>query len=831
MSYSIYQIIKIIGAESPNDLIRETEITQLLFDSRKISLPGGALFFALQGLRSDGHDYISNAYQKGVRYFVVNRVEEEWQTNCSDAYFFKVENTLTALQNLSIQHRKNFDLPVIAITGSNGKTIIKEWLYELMRAERNIVRSPKSYNSQIGVPLSVWQINKQHELGIFEAGISRKGEMKKLADITRPKIGLLTNIGEAHSEGFSSQEEKLQEKLKLFENCELLIYRSDNGIIDKAVHRLPNVKKLFWSTEKSANLQIISISKAEGQTTLKALYRPLAQPHKAQAIEIEAPFTDDAYLENIVHCWLLMLYWGYDNTIIAKRIKTLKTVPLRLELKAALNNCTLINDSYSNDLSSLLIALDFLEQQRGSQPATLILSDIQQSKLSSEELYRYVAELIQKKKINRLIGVGEEVSNIKKYLQNIDYRFFSTTEALKKVIPDIDFNHESILLKGARSFGFERIADLLERQAHRTILEINLNALIHNLNVFSRFLEPETKVMAMVKAAAYGSGSDEVARLLEFKQVDYLAVAYIDEGVELRQAGIHLPILVLNPEEAGFEAMLRHQLEPEIYGFDILDKLLKYLERYLSGYTLPIHLNLNTGMNRLGFEIDDLAKLGQVLQANNNLKINSIFSHLAASDETGHDEFTLQQIEQFKQMYEQLVEGLSYRPMRHILNSAGICRFPEHQMDMVRLGIGLYGIGATDIQEELETVSTLKATISQIKDIAKGETIGYGRIGKAERPMRIATISIGYADGYLRQLSQGKGSVVIHGKMAPTIGNVCMDMCMVDITEIPTAREGDEVIIFGKEKPVQDLAKELHTIPYEVFTNISSRVKRVYFQE
>ncbi len=837
MSYSVHQIIKITKAKPLNSAIHNTQITQLLFDSRKVSLSSGALFFAIKGTRHDGHDYIQDAYAKGVRNFIISHPDPSFPTAYPNANFLQVADSLIALQELARYHRQQFHLKTIAITGSNGKTIIKEWLYELLRPELNIVRSPKSYNSQIGVPLSVWQIDKTHQLGIFEAGISRKGEMAKLADIICPKIGLLTNIGEAHSEGFADKKEKLREKLLLFDACETLIYRKGHPLVEETIAAWQTGQKMFtWSTTGAANLKITQVKKGTNTTTLHAIYTPLDKPDIQQQLSIQVAFVDDAYLENIVHCWAMMLYLGYDNDTIAERMKDLEAVALRLELKAAFNNCTLVNDSYSNDFNSLSIALDFLKQQGGSKSATLILSDILQSKKTPQILYQQVAELLKEKGIQRLIGVGEEIPIIQEYLSDIAMEFYPTTAALQQNISTLEFKNESILLKGARSYAFERIAALLEQKAHRTVLEINLNALTHNLNVFSQYLKPSTKVMAMVKAAAYGTGSFEVARLLEFKQVDYLAVAYTDEGVELRQAGIRLPILVLNPEEAGLETLIRHQLEPEVFSFANLNTLAQVL-RYSKknegqlATAYPIHINLNTGMNRLGFEAKDIEALGELLHENKWLRVASIFSHLAASEDARHDDFTRQQIAAFEKLAEKLSTYLGYKPISHILNSAGIVRFAEHQMDMVRLGIGLYGIGGQEIQDKLEVVSTLKATISQIKIIQKGETIGYSRAGKADADTRLATISIGYADGYLRQLSKGKGSVVIRGKHAHTVGNVCMDMCMVDVTHIPEAQEGDEVIIFGKEKPIAELATELKTIPYEVLTNISGRVKRIYFEE
>ena len=825
MTYTIQNIANIISAKFDGTL-HPADITQLVFDSRKISLPHNSLFFAIKGTRHDGHTYIQDAYKKGIRNFIISHPNPN---KLPDANFLLVNNTLQALQTLAQYHRYQHQLKTIAITGSNGKTIIKEWLYELLRDEHHIVRSPKSYNSQIGVPLSVWQIDEAHDLGIFEAGISQVGEMEKLANIIQPDIGLLTNIGAAHSEGFSDIKEKLQEKIKLFYSCETIIYRNDNVLINNTLNSFYHKKTFTWGYNEQADLYITNIDKKSGHSTLYATrqYETLKPKH----CSIRVPFIDDAYLENIAHCWAMMLHLNYDNNTIATRIKQLRSVPLRLELKAATNNCTLINDSYNNDLNSLEIALDFLHQQGGDKSATLILSDIPQTNQNPDKLYAQVAKLLKEKNIHRFIGVGNDIIFIKKYLPtHIQATFYPTTADLQNTLSDTIFNNENILLKGARAFQFERIARLLEQKAHRTVLEINLNAVTHNINVYSRYLKPKTKVMAMVKAAAYGSGSYEVARLLEFQNIDYLAVAYTDEGVELREAGIQVPILVLNPEEASYDALIRHRLEPEVYSLEDLQKLSKHIDyQKLSNY--PIHLNLNTGMNRLGFEEGDIDELVHFLKENKTVKTASIFSHLAGSGDAQFDDFTQQQFEKFNFLYKKITTLIDATPMRHILNSAGIVRFPEYQMDMVRLGIGLYGIGCAEIQNKLEIVSTLKATISQIKTIHKNETIGYNRAGKAAQEIRMGTISIGYADGFLRHLGNGRGSVIIHGKEARTVGNICMDMCMVNVSDIPEARQGDEVIIFGKEKPIHELANELQTIVYEVFTNISGRVKRVYFQE
>ncbi|MGZ4049840.1 MAG: bifunctional UDP-N-acetylmuramoyl-tripeptide:D-alanyl-D-alanine ligase/alanine racemase, partial [Bacteroidia bacterium] len=802
-------------------------IKTLLIDSRKLSNAETSLFFAIKGERHDGHTYLNDLYEKGVRNFVISALPQNTLA-FANANLILVPDTLVAMQQLCAYHRQQFNIPIIGITGSNGKTIVKEWLFQLMREDKNIVRSPKSFNSQVGVPLSVWQLSEEHDLGIFEAGISKSQEMKLLEAIIRPTIGLITNIGQAHDENFENQKQKVDEKLKLFIHSEILIYCKDYLLVHDEItnNKAFRETKIFtWSKKLRADLLIGRITKSETDTEIQGVY-------KNDFIRINIPFTDEASIENAIHCWAMLLYLGYENKVIAERMKFLSPVAMRLELKEGINNCSIINDSYNSDLGSLAIALDFLNQQKQHPKKTLILSDILQSGQNYTTLYKEVAELINKKGISRLIGIGEGISSQADQF-NVEKSFYKSTNDFLQQFNNSFFRDETILLKGARAFGFEAISKVIQQKAHETVLEINLNSIVHNLNYFRSKLKADTKVMAMVKAFSYGSGSFEIANILQFHRVDYLAVAYADEGIELRKAGITMPIMVMNPEEQSYDSMIQYNLEPEIYSFRVLglfEATLKRSER-ITTQPIAIHLKLDTGMHRLGFDEQDINELIVRIKNNKNLVIKSIFSHLAASDEPEHDEFTWQQIKKLNAMSEKIKSHFDYPVLKHILNSAGISRFPDAQFDMVRLGIGLYGIGANaSEQSQLQNVSTLKTSISQIKNIPAQETIGYSRKGIANRDMQIATVPIGYADGLSRKLSNGKGKMMVKGKPAPIIGNVCMDMCMIDITDIK-ANENDEVIVFGDANPITEVAKDIGTIPYEVLTNVSRRVKRVYYQE
>lgn len=823
-SITIEQVQAITGGELVLNNSSHKTITQLLTDSRKVVNAESSLFFAIKGDNHNGHEFISDLINAGVFNFIISD-KSAWKESYT-ANAIVVADPLLAMQLIAASHRNQFRIPVIGITGSNGKTVVKEWLYQLLREDKNIVRSPKSYNSQIGVPLSVWQMTNDHNLGIFEAGISRPSEMENLEKIIHPSIGIFTNIGSAHDENFSSREEKVREKLLLFKNCSTVIFCRDYPEIFSAIGTLPtSVTSFSWSRKVKADLQVARITKRESDTEIQGIY-------KNRFIEITIPFTDEASIEDAIHCWAVMLFMEYENDVIAARMELLNPVAMRLEMKEGINNCSIINDSYNSDIGSLTIALDFINQQKQFGKRTVILSDILQSGRSEEQLYQEVAALLSRKNVHRLIGIGDALQRQQNSF-TMEKKFYRNTEEFLRDFGNNVFANEAVLIKGARAFGFERISKALQQKAHETVLEINLNAVVHNLNLFRSRLKPETKLMVMVKAFAYGSGSFEIANMLQFHRADYLAVAYADEGVALRKAGITLPIMVMNPEEQSFDAMIVHHLEPEIYNFRILNHFTDALRRQASEAIVrfPVHLELETGMRRLGFEEKELNELIIRIKNNRYIRIASIFSHLVASDESKHDPFTVEQVKLFEKMSAQVQEHFTYPILKHILNSAGILRFPEAQMDMVRLGIGLHGVAATaNEQRQLQMVATLKTTISQIKHVKAGETIGYSRRGVAKQDMTIATVGIGYADGFNRHLGSEVGKMLVMGQFAPVVGSVCMDMTMIDITGIP-AREGTEVIVFGNEYSILEIAKQLDTIPYEVLTGISSRVKRVYFQE
>lgn len=812
-SYSIQHIAKILTAEAilPNP---DAAIIKLLTDSRTVIDPDGSLFFAIVAQRN-GHDFIENAYQNGIRNFVIS--EPVKVKNYVDANFLIVKDTLKALQTLVAYHREQFHLPVIGITGSNGKTIVKEWLFQLLNTDYHIVRNPKSFNSQIGVPLSVWQIANEDNLGIFEAGISRPAEMNVLAEIIKPTIGILTNIGEAHAEGFNSKEEKLEEKLKLFENVELFIYSPD--YIGNIV--LPGKRKFSWSVKGPANLQIINTKAVDEMTILEAVYNQ----HR---ITCEVPFTDKALVENCIICWATLLALGFSAEKAALGLAKLNRVSMRLALVNGIENCSIIDDSYSADSSSLAIALDFLNLQNQHPKKTLILSDLYETGKRDEELYAEIAALLEQKKVDRLIGIGTKITAAAK-LFSLEASFYPTTQAFIDQLPAIQFSNETILIKGARRFEFERITKVLTLKIHDTILEINLNALAENLQFYRNKLSTGVKLMAMVKAFSYGSGSFEIANLLQHHKVDYLAVAYADEGIALRKAGITLPIMVMSPEPSAFEAIIKYKLEPEIYSPNILKSFINFLPENQTDF--KIHLKLDTGMHRLGFEREDLSLLLELLQKTNKLKVESIFTHLVASEQAQQDGFTNHQIAEFSSLYNEITDQLKYLPLRHVLNTSGITRWPQAHFDMVRVGIGLYGFDAAlPHNKGLQTVAVLKTTVTQVKNLKPGETVGYGRLGVLPNGGKIATVKIGYADGYSRKFGNGVGKMLVNGQIVPTIGAICMDMCMLDVTNLDV-KTGDEVIVFNHEHSIVDLAKQIETIPYEILTNVSQRVKRVYFYE
>ena len=823
MDYTISQIAELIEASFlSSNLPENTFINTISIDSRNIKNNGQTVFFAIVGARNNGHQFIQKLYQEGIRNFVISD-RKYFDIAFKNANFLLVKDTLTALQVLAKKHRERFQFPVIGITGSNGKTIIKEWLYQLLKDDFNIVRSPKSYNSQVGVPLSVWQMNEENSLGIFEAGISLPNEMNNLAVVIHPQIGIFTNIGEAHAENFVNVNQKIEEKLKLFENAENLIYCKDYEQLHAAIKKSTIAQKvnLFtWSKKNSADLLIVKTEKDKQETAIQAIY-------KNDFIQIAIPFVDDASIENAIHCWCLMLFLGFNQELIKDRMHYLSPVAMRLELKQGINNCSIINDSYNSDLGSLAIALDFLNQQNQHSHKTLILSDILQSGKEEEKLYAEVAAMCSAKGITRFIGIGEALQK-NQHLFKFKQEFYKSTEDFLHHFSGNKFKDETILIKGARLYKFEQISKLLQQKAHQTILEVNLSALVNNINYYRSNLKPTTKIMAMVKAFSYGSGSFEIANVLQYNRVDYLAVAYADEGVELRKAGIKLPIMVMSPEVQSFDNIIKYKLEPEIYSFKILKEFTDAIDNN-SKEKIPVHIKLDTGMRRLGFEENEINELCVRLKNASNIKVKSVFSHLVASDEFEHDEFTKHQIKAYDNMCNTIQNHLGYMFIKHILNSAGALRFKDEQYDMVRLGIGMHGFSSVNNPAFIPTVQ-LKTIISQIKNVATGQTVGYSRKGVVNKNTKIATVPIGYADGYARKLGNGVGAMLINGKMAPTIGNICMDMTMLDITDMDV-QEGDEVIVFGEGYPIAELAKAAGTIPYEVLTNMSSRIKRVYFQE
>ena len=831
--YTTDELAKIMHASYINKNAALVPATSISLDSRKIVDAGNTIFFALRSSHHDGNKFVESLYGKGVRNFVVSDAAIPAH-QLPLANVLLVNNATRALQQLAVHHRSRYRrLTVIGITGSNGKTIVKEWLNQLLEESFPVVRSPKSYNSQIGVPLSVLNINESHRLGIFEAGISQPGEMKQLEKIIRPSIGLLTNIGRAHDEGFRNGEEKIAEKLCLFRHSKQLVYCSDNKAVQKGVgvflKTLPashqDLQLFSWGKSPDSSLRVVTVKKSGIHTHIKAVYQ-------GEKIVIAIPFTDDASIENAIHCWCVLLTLEINDAASRKKFESLYPIAMRLELKTGINNCTIINDSYSNDMHSLEIALNFLAQQKQNKKHTVILSDILQSGMLPDRLYQEIAGMLHHKKISRLIGIGPAI-----YMQQEKFRFlkevhfFRDVEGYLSAFKSPDFHDEIILIKGARSFGFEVITHHLEQKAHQTVLSINLTAVVHNLKQYQLLLRPGTKLMAMVKAFSYGSGGAEIASVLEYNKVDYLAVAYADEGVELRKAGITLPIMVMNAEPATFDSILNHNLEPEIFSFDILRDLVSFLKT--SGVNeYPVHLKIDTGMHRLGFTPGDIEALCRELRGNSAVKVVTVFTHLVAAENRKEDAFTEEQAQIYARCVEKIEAVIGYPFLKHMSNTAGISRHPSVQLDMVRLGIGLYGIDSNRaIQPRLKNVTTLTTTVSQVKKVKAGDTVGYGRNARLRRDSLIATVRIGYADGYPRNLGNGIGKMSWKGRLVPVVGNICMDMTMLDATGMGNVREGDEITVFGEHLPLPLLAGWAQTIPYEIMTGISQRVKRVYFEE
>lgn len=818
MAYRISQIAQIIGAEPHHCQSAQRVVKHLQIDSRKINFPGESLFFALRGVAYDGHDFLIQAYQKGLRSFVVEQLPR--QALPKDACLLLVADSLAALQQLCATHRSKVKTRIFGITGSNGKTIVKEWLYQLLESDYRVLRNPRSYNSQTGVPLSVWQLTNQHQLAFFEAGISQTGEMEKLATIIAPSEGIFTTLGPAHDAGFASRQQKLEEKLLLFKSCHTIYYARDQRLVHQTISQIyPDRQLRCWSTQSDkATLFLQKLQRKGTHSLLNAQYH-------GRSLTIKIPFTDRASIENALLCWLVALEIGVPDKVIAQRMAQLEPVAMRLELRPGINSSLIINDAYNNDLTSLEIALHFLRQQSSGMPRLLVLTDILQSAEKPKTLYQKVKKLLKEQNIDHFIGIGSEIQQLKGQVKGA--RFYPDTTSLLSQLDVKHFAGKAILLKGARRFHLEKLADRLSEKVHQTALEIKLDALAHNLRFYQKRLAPATRLLVMVKAAAYGSGAVEIARLLQREGVAYLGVAYADEGIALRQAGIDLPILVLNPEVSAFPLMLRYGLEPEIYSVSLLREYLRAIHHLP---TAPgLHLKLETGMQRLGLSEEELARVVHLLKLHPQVQVQSVFSHLAASENKEKDDFTRLQAERFQKMLGYLEQALGYRPTAHLLNSEGIVRFPDWQFDMVRLGIGFYGISSLpEVRAQLQFALCLKSRISQIKTVVAGEPVGYGAGAAADRDRRIAVVGIGYADGLLRLAGNGRFSLEVHGKPAPTVGNICMDMCMIDISELPEVKEGDEVIVFDANKPIEELAEALHTIPYEVLTNISERVRRVY---
>ncbi len=819
MTYTIEKVATLIGARRYGE--HETTIGWLLTDSRSLCFPEQTLFFALRSKRNDGHKYIDELYRRGVRSFVVEHEPADYQTAYPDANFLKVPSPLAALQRLAERHRDEFDIPVVGITGSNGKTWVKEWLYQILMPTMKVTRSPKSYNSQIGVPLSVWLLNEQTQVALFEAGISEPGEMLALHDIIQPTIGVLTSLGSAHQENFRNMDEKCMEKLQLFRDTEVIIYPSDDDTVSRCVRRSQyQGERIGWSRYSEKAPMYV---KTEG--------RKVSYIYKGVEGSYEIPFIDEASIENSITCAIVALYLGMSPEDLAERMAKLEPIAMRLEVKDGQRGLTLINDSYNSDVNSLDIALDFMNRrpEQEGKCKTLILSDIYQTGETPAELYREVSDLLRKRGIDRFVGIGPEIMAQAALFTVGQKWFFANVDDFLQSSVFHNMHDEIVLLKGARPFGFERISELLEQKVHETILEVDLNAVVENLNHYRSFMKPETKIVCMIKADAYGAGAVEIAKTLQDHRVDYLAVAVADEGVTLRKAGITQNIIVMNPEMSSFKTLFDYDLEPEVYSFRLMDALIQAARKEgITGW--PVHLKLDTGMHRLGFDPrHDIDKLIDRLKHQTAIIPRSVFSHFVGSDNDDFDNFSAQQFELFDEGSKKIQAAFSHKILRHMDNSAGIEHFPERQMDMCRLGLGLYGVDPRT-NGILSTVSTLKTTILQLRNVPKEETVGYSRKGKLERDSVIAAIPIGYADGLNRKLGNRHCYCLVNGQKAEYVGNICMDVAMIDVTDIP-CQEGDSVEIFGKNLPVTVLSDVLETIPYEVLTSVSNRVKRVYYQD
>lgn len=832
MDYKLSDIAEIIEAQTPREPIGT--VSELLTDSRSLTFPEQTLFFALTTPQNDGHKYIPDLYEKGVRNFVAAEVPEQLRDK-ADANFLIVSDVARALQRLAAYHRRRFSIPVVGLTGSRGKTTVKEWLDQLLREDHEIVRSPRSYNSQIGVPLSVWDLAPDTTLGIFETGISQPGEMVRLRDIVLPNIAVVTNIGHEHDAAFRSRETKCREKATLSIGADCTIYDADDRDLARVmgeIHQRPGSLLGHSRQDMNAPLYVEAFAGEHKQTALFYTYRPDKIKNEIKG-RVIIPFTDNSDIDNAITCLAVLLRLGMDTETIAKRMGALTPVGTRLEVLEGVNECLVIHDSYPSDLQSLLQALDFMaRRQRGQRQLTVILSDLAHDAGDPARLYSGLARLLRHKGITRVIGIGPEMMRHQRYF-GADALFYETTEEFLDQASGGDFHREMVLIKGAPEFGFLRVAEMLEARQHETVMEINLDALRDNFNAFRSRLNRETGIVCMLKAYGYGAGSVELARTLQAQGAAYLAVAVHDEGVELRQAGITMPIIVLNPKVENFKSLFSYNLEPEIYSFDFLQRLIREAEK--CGVTdYPIHIKIDSGMHRLGFREHELSRLKAMLMGQEQVLPKSIFSHLCCAEDPSEDEYTQGQFDYFDRCCDELQQAFPHHILRHILNSSGISRFPEHQYDMVRLGIGLYGVKTLHdgSQDELRPVSSLRAPVISIKTWPAGTTIGYNRRGRLDRETVVATIPIGYADGLNRKLGYGHASVMLRSHRCPIIGTICMDACMIDVTDAPGGcKVGDRVEIFGEEIPVEEIANTLGTIPYEVLTSISTRVKRLYYRE
>ena len=789
MEYELSRIAAICGGKFRGC---DTVVRSVVTDSRSLTCELGCspMFVALRGANHDSHDFIAQMYDRGVRAFVVER-EVEPLPGCGYAV---VGNAIEALQSLAAYHRAHFKGTVVGITGSNGKTVIKEWIAEELPAGMKFYRSPKSYNSQLGVPLSVLMLEGDEELAIFEAGVSQPGEMERLERIIRPDVAIFTSIGDAHQEHFVSLEQKCDEKMILARSASKIIYHSHYEPLGRMI-------AMRYAARKP-------IDAARFPEVPQAVVGNAASRRNAQIVEAFCAAMNYA----------------------APTFSAAPHVAMRLEVKDGINDSILINDAYNLDLNSLALALDYLHNVALGRRCTLVLSDIAQSGLSDDELYGRVAGMVARAGIDFLVGIGPK---LRRYaaLFGCEKRFYASTDECIERLGRDAVAGRAVLLKGARDYRFEKLAHALSRQSHTTVLEVDLDAMTRNLNHFRSKLRFGTKLVAMVKAGSYGAGDFEVAQLLQHQGVDYLAVAFADEGVLLRERGITMPIVVLNADAGSFEQMIANRLEPEIYSFRSLEAFAAAATH--AGEThYPIHVKLDTGMHRLGFVEEEIARLAQVLAALAEVKVASVFSHLNCSDMPEEDAYTRGQIARYDRMSRTLADALGYPVIRHTANSAAIDRFPEAQFDMCRLGLGLYGFGWQH-NPELRPVSTLRTRIVQIKHLPAGDTVGYGRAGKLTRPTVTATILVGYADGLDRHLGCGRWSVLVAGKPAPIVGRICMDSCMIDITDIEGVREGDEAVIFSPTpgNDPESMARVLDTIPYEIMTSVSARVKRIYLKE